>query len=170
MIKSIAAGAVLAAAASTSFGAGSTVEVSYDAFVLAGHPAYEGSFTGTDRNNDGTISFSELTSFVGTSDNTDPNLNLTNGEYLNLTLSDLSGFGDYTIATNTWHNNGYVNEAYGYTAFFTFSHYALAGFDLASVTTTLDSVTAAVPEPSELAMVGLGAAVLLLARRRRKSL
>jgi hypothetical protein len=169
VIKSIAAGAAILAVASAASAAGSTVAVSYDAYVLVGHPAYEGTFTGTDTNNDGTISFSELTSFAGTSDNTDPNLNLTNGEYLTLSLSDLSGFGDYTLATNTWHNNGYVNEAYGYTGFFTFGNYSLADFDQASVTTTLDSVTAPVPEPSQLALMSVGATLLLLLRRQRRS-
>ena len=160
MIKTLLAGAALAIAASASMAAGDTVTVSYDAFIAGGEPWYVGTFTGTDTNNDGTISFSELTSFVATQVGGDPSL----------TLSNLSGFGDFTIATDTWNNNGAGWTGYSNDAFITWNsgNNSLNTEDGASVTTSITSLTSAVPEPSMLAMMGLGALALAV-RRKRKS-
>jgi hypothetical protein len=161
MIKSLLAGAALAVAASASIAAGDTVSVSYDAYFEGNVLWYVGTFTGTDTNNDGTLSFSELTSFVATQKGGDPSL----------TLSDLSGFGDFSIATDTWHNNGVIQAGYADSAYITWNNggNALATFDQAAVTTTITSLTSAVPEPTTLAMMGLGALALVVRRKRQSA-
>ena len=160
MFKSLIAGASLALAATGSFAANNTVSVSFDAY-LEGYLWYVGSFTGTDSNNDGSLSLSELTSFVGTPQEGDAPL----------TLSSLSSFGDFTYATNTWHENGYIPYGWGNTGYFAWNggNNALGQFDEASVTTTITSNISAVPEPTSLAMMGLGALALAVSRKRKSA-
>lgn len=153
MIKKSMLAAALVAAATASHAAGVTVNVDYEAF-LAGTLWYTGTFSGTDTNNDGLLSMSELTSFTATQQAADPSL----------TLSDLSSFGDFKIGTDTWQENGYYDT---YMVWNNFGN-GLGQFDDASVTTTITSSTSAVPEPTSLAMMGLGA-LALLARRKRNA-
>lgn len=161
MIKSVFAGVALAISVSTSMAAGDSVIVDFEA-RLGGVPWYTGVFAGTDTNDNGVISFSELTSFVATQQGTTPSL----------VLSDLRGFGDFTIATDSWINNGAGWTGYSSNAFITWDNgsNSLNASDNASVTTSITSLTSAVPEPTTLAMMGLGAVALVGVRRKRKSI
>ena len=161
MIKSALTAATLAVLASASMAAGNTVDVDFDAYVNGlGGPYYIGSFIGTDTNNDGLISASEVTKFLATPQPgaSDPVV----------TKSTLAGFGDFDIATNTWEADGASWPGQGNIGYFTWNggKNSINTID-GSVSTTIVSQTAAVPEPATLAMMGLGA--LALVARRRKS-
>ncbi len=101
-----------------------------------------GSFTGEDTNYDGVLEFSELLTFDGSNNTESETVDLT-------TLVDI---GDYDISTNTWLSDAVSWIGYDNNAWFTWnSQVNSVNLTWATVTTTTD-----VPEPSSLAIFGMG--------------
>lgn len=114
-----------------------------------------GTFSGNDINNDGFLSLSELISFDGSK----------NIESQAVTLANLSGFGSFDIASNVWMANG---SGWGQKNFAYFSWNGDANSvnnNWAAVKTSV--VTTNVPEPASMALLALGCAGLVAARRRK---
>ncbi|WP_286235116.1 PEP-CTERM sorting domain-containing protein [Thalassotalea sediminis] len=106
-----------------------------------------GSFSGSDTNNDMLLTLNELDSF---------NWMSTSYNHVIDEISDLAGFGDFDLSSNTWIPNGtsWINSADD--AYFTWNNRnssvnaSWAEVDIVSVTRS------SVPEPSTLAIFALG--------------
>jgi hypothetical protein len=135
----------------------------------------DGSFSGIDANNDGNIQFNELTSFSWQLNNNCHTTllpsNVSNGDC----RTYLTNFGTYNYQTNTW--NSYLTPAKG-----TIYHSYTSSFDPLSpsglhgilqesftVSTSLVSVSAPVPEPESYAMLLAGLGVVGMMGRRRNN-
>lgn len=117
-----------------------------------------GSFVGSDSNNDGLLSFSELVSFTGSHTNW--------GSFL--ALPDLVDTGDFNIAQNRWLANGISWIGYPNNAFFTWnSRNNSVNSTWARVTTTLKD-SAPVSAPTTLGLLAMG--WLAIARRRKTAI
>ncbi|WP_159822808.1 PEP-CTERM sorting domain-containing protein [Colwellia sp. 20A7] len=124
-----------------------------------------GSFSGTDVNNDFILSLDELSAFNWTS---------SNHGYVIDEVSDLDGFGDFDLLTNTWIDNGigWVNSSND--AYYTWNNRSnsisssWAQIDIVSVNSVGPVSSVNVPEPSTLAIFALG--IIGLASRRFKKL
>lgn len=145
-----------AALAATCFSANATV-VTYTGDTIGGPKnSIYGSFSGVDANNDGKLTFSELTSF---------DFEYPGTQYLGIDLNDLSSFGSYTIGSNTWSADA---SGWGQPSGFWFS---FSGGSLAlnnKVFTVSTALQAEVPEPLTLGLFGIGLVGLGLARRRQQ--
>lgn len=149
----LALGAATLFAASAA-SAGASVDVTYD-LSLGGSAFGAGAFSGTDANNDGLITFAELSAF---------SFDSFNGVY-HVVLADLNDTGSYNIGTNIWNADGQSWVGSGNIAYFTFGNFVYSANTTNSTVTTF-GVTA-VPEPGAWAMMGLG--LLVLGARRRKA-
>ena len=116
-----------------------------------GEVAGTGIFSGTDANNDGLLSLTELSSFISD----------------DATLSGLFDFGTYNIATNTWNADA---SGWGQTDF---AWYSWDDGDMsinpvnASMATVVEQ--SEVPEPGSLALLGLGLAGFAVTSRKRQA-
>lgn len=149
----------LAAALALCASAASAVTVDFDAYFIegAGSPIFTGTFSGTDANGDGLLSFGELTSFTSTEV-------MDVGVTAPASLADLTAFGDYDLSTNEWLPNGASWDWAGNIGYFTWDG---GDSSVNAYNTRMVTWTSTVPEPASLAMMGLGALALVASRRRR---
>jgi len=133
------------------------VTVNYTVYTLGGSFWGNGSFVGTDADNNGKLSLGELSSFDGSN----------NVEGQTVTLPGLSGFGDFDIAANNWIANGTGWGSSGF-AFFSWNGDSNSVNNTWARTVTDVTGGGTLPEPSSLA---LGAVALLgvVGARRRKA-
>jgi hypothetical protein len=145
-LKSALLGAVLGLA---SLAANATV-VNYS-FAAMGQP-FSGSFAGTDQNSDNLLKLNELSSFNFSYDPA-------------VTVASLSDFGSFDIVNNLWNPDA---SGWGQT---NFAYFSWANGNLSANTTNVidvqTTIVTAVPEPTSIALLGLGAFGIAAMRRRR---
>ncbi|SFC70396.1 PEP-CTERM sorting domain-containing protein [Massilia yuzhufengensis] len=156
MFKKLFPALLLAAAAN----ANATV-IDYTMAVSAAMIPASGQFTGVDNNADGFLSQDELSALSFTI----PSVNY------HFTLADVTNFGRYDIALNTWLNEA-LNNNQKAIAWVTFMDGRLEASTLtvSNVVTRVApaAVPADVPEPASMALAALGLVALGATRRRKK--
>lgn len=119
-------------------------------------PYGNGHFSGTDSNSDGFLSRNELSDFHFSS------------LYEVVNLGDINQFGSFDIATNNWNLTPHVSYP-GVELWFSFwDNLALTGDDFFTVSTQVVADVSKVPEPSSIALMGLGLMSLVCVRKRKK--
>lgn len=150
-MKKLAVAAVLALSVSAANAAPITVNYSLEA---VGHGlTITGTFAGVDMNKDGFLAFAELSAWTNNFDGA--------------TLPQLSDIGDFDYNKNIWLANGLQWDQYTENAYMTWHdfNYSVSTDGVNWKTTTFVEVAGGeVPEPTSLALLGIGA--LALARRR----
>ena len=137
------------------FAANADLIVDFTTDDSLGNFFHNGQFVGTDTNNDGILTFSELISF-------DILAGIYAGE---ATIANLDDIGDYVIGTNTWIPNGISWTGYSDTAWYTWDNrFYSARLDGGWIVTT-SSIS--VPEPGTLALLGIGLFGMGLASRKK---
>jgi hypothetical protein len=113
------------------------------------------SFQGVDDDMDGVLSFGELSAFFWNGAPSDPIVQ----------LADLSGFGDYVIATTTWIPN--APSPFGFGRYFAWNNWGNSIRTSNSSVSITSSTVTSVAEPGTLALLGIGLLGLGLARRKK---
>ena len=156
-IKKLALGLVLAASfLGASQANAAVVSVNFDLINNGGGSWGLGSFSGEDNNSDGFLKFDELTAFSWVNLGYDAN------------LGNLNGFGDYSIASNTWFSNGISWIGNPDIAFFTFDNRNLSATSLFFTTQTSAAITQT-PIPAAVWLFGSALAGLMGIGKRRKA-
>ena len=118
-----------------------------------------GSFSGTDTNNDGLLTFGELDSWTA-------NFGCGSG---GCDLSFLNDLGDFDYVANSWIANGLQWDQITEDAYMTWNNWASSASTSNATwgfVTTVSSATS-VPEPGTLALFGIGLFGMGLARRKK---
>lgn len=132
------------------------IDVEFD-FGWNDNHIHSGSFQGEDVNNDSLLTFDELTIVVS-------------GYYGELSLSDMTDFGDFEIPAENWIPNAVSWNSSPETAYMTFNEnlWSCSTYNGCGVTITSisGSTSEEIPEPSTIAIFALG--ILSLTSRRLK--
>jgi len=134
-------------------------------FQITNYNSEMGTFTGVDIDNNDLLTFDELTDFDWSS--------ISFGHFIT-NVSDLAGFGDFNILTNTWIPNGtsWVNSSDN--AYFTWNNRSSSvnsswgpNINILSTTVVPSGNSVSVPEPSTLAIFCLSVMGLVLRKAKK---
>lgn len=133
-------------------------------FQITNYNSEMGTFTGVDIDNNDLLTFDELTDFDWSS--------IAFGHFIT-NVSDLAGFGDFNILTNTWIPNGtsWLNSTDN--AYFTWNDRAnsvnssWAEVSIVSTSVVPNGNSVSVPEPSTLAIFCLSVMGLVLRKAKK---